>query len=322
MNTPSFIMMVGVPGCGKSTIAEELKVSYDMGDVKCVILSSDKLREELYGDVNDQEHNGEVFNEMQKRTQEYLQAGVNVIYDATNISSKKRANFLKHQIGDIACTKMCIYMATPWEKSIENDSKRERTVGKEVINRMKYQMQIPMMHEGWDNIRIIGERPYANLRGFIFGDVIRSYNDYIKFLDKSDITKPSIEFDQNNPHHVHTLSKHMYNAYKTLEQYHSMPLEFAGMLHDIGKPYCQTNDEDGVSHYYSHDGLSAQLAIRFLLENHNFPDSVIIHIATLIQLHMRMFDLAGLPKLKGQVGQALFRELELFNMADSKASQE
>ena len=155
-NKPIFMMFVGLPGSGKSTFAKELKAKMDRikGLNETVLLSSDELRKEMFGDENDIEHNGEVFNEMRRRTKENLKAGNNVIYDATNISSKRRTNFLKHELRGIECEKVCVYMPTIWYECIENDKKRDRQVGREVIIRMRNQLDIPMYNEGWDYIKI------------------------------------------------------------------------------------------------------------------------------------------------------------------------
>lgn len=47
MNKPTFTMMVGLPGSGKSTYAKELA---DRTNAK--LCSSDAIREELTGDIN------------------------------------------------------------------------------------------------------------------------------------------------------------------------------------------------------------------------------------------------------------------------------
>ena len=56
-----FIMLVGLPASGKSTYAERLK------EKGYHIHSSDKIREELTGDVNSQDKNIDVFAELHKR---------------------------------------------------------------------------------------------------------------------------------------------------------------------------------------------------------------------------------------------------------------
>ena len=56
MSIPIFTMMVGLPGSGKSTYAEKLSK-----ERSAIICSSDKVREDLYGDENSQSNNDEVF---------------------------------------------------------------------------------------------------------------------------------------------------------------------------------------------------------------------------------------------------------------------
>ena len=51
-------IMVGLSGSGKSSVATALS-----GKDNSIILSSDDLRQELYGDINDQDHNEEIFRD-------------------------------------------------------------------------------------------------------------------------------------------------------------------------------------------------------------------------------------------------------------------
>jgi predicted kinase len=84
MKQPKFIMMCGLPASSKSTFAQELaKVE------NAIVLSSDQMRLELYGDETDQEHNGEIFNEIYRRAIRHLKNQKSIIIDATNIASKK-----------------------------------------------------------------------------------------------------------------------------------------------------------------------------------------------------------------------------------------
>ena len=81
------IVLVGLPGSGKSSYAEQFKA---VDDAICtgvtVIHSSDAIRKELFGDESSQEDNARVFDLMRKRTTEDLKAGKTVIYDATNVT--------------------------------------------------------------------------------------------------------------------------------------------------------------------------------------------------------------------------------------------
>lgn len=100
MNKPKFYMLVGLSGSGKS--------SYNFKE-EVVKISSDALRKELFGDENDQTHNAEVFNELHKRVILNLKNGKNVVYDATNLSRRRRVAFLNN-IKYIDCEKECIFL--------------------------------------------------------------------------------------------------------------------------------------------------------------------------------------------------------------------
>ena len=78
-----FIMLVGLPGSGKTYITENYFS-------RAKHISSDAIREELWGDANDQRNGDKVFYEMDKRTCSALEAGEDVVYDATNMNSRKR----------------------------------------------------------------------------------------------------------------------------------------------------------------------------------------------------------------------------------------
>lgn len=85
----TFYMMVGLPGSGKTTISKKLSKEYN-----AIIISTDELREELLGDVQDQSSNGLIFQEAIHRIIENLK-DKNVIFDATNINYKKRMSILQ-----------------------------------------------------------------------------------------------------------------------------------------------------------------------------------------------------------------------------------
>lgn len=149
MEQITFIMLCGLPASGKSTKAQELAKLYN-----ATVFSSDALREELYNDVNNQEHNQELFVELHKRIKDCLKSGKSAIYDATNLSCKRRMVFLTELKG-IFCEKICILMATPYEECIKRNSERERKVPESVMKRMLTNLCDPQITEGWDYIHVI-----------------------------------------------------------------------------------------------------------------------------------------------------------------------
>ena len=149
MDKPIFLMMCGLPASGKSTIAQELAKEFN-----ATIFSSDDLREEMFGDINDQEHNQELFVELHKRIKDCLKSGNNAIYDACNINYKRRMSFLA-ELKNIPCEKSCFLIATPYEECEQRNASRDRKVPEHVIKKMYHSFDVPYWYEGWDDIVII-----------------------------------------------------------------------------------------------------------------------------------------------------------------------
>lgn len=148
-----FYMLIGLPGSGKSEIARQL------ADGNTIVLSSDAIRKEFYGDETIQDDPAKVFEEMQRRTIAALKDGKNVVYDATNISRKKR----KHLLSSITipCQKIAYVIWARYETCLARDNSRNRNVGESVIRRMLLNFQPPYYDEGWDDIEFrLNDEPY------------------------------------------------------------------------------------------------------------------------------------------------------------------
>ena len=146
---PTFIMMIGLPYSGKSYYAEKLSKEYG-----AVIHSSDAIRAEILGDVQDQNNNGKVFEVLHRRVYDDLSNGKSVVYDATNINYKRRMDAIQ-RLKRIPCEKVCYLMATPFSECVERSKCRERVVPYEVLERMYKSIWIPQYYEGWDRIEIV-----------------------------------------------------------------------------------------------------------------------------------------------------------------------
>ena len=172
-------MMIGLPASGKSTIAKDIAKSEG-----AIIVSSDEIRKELFGDINDQSNNVKVFEEVINRAKFYLANKYNVIIDATNINYKKRRHLLNSIDNLHGKDRIAILVATPYEECLERNKLRERKVPEKVIKRMYFNFYIPQYYEGFDDIQI----RYNS--GYIFA-----------FEDLEDMP-------QDNPHHTLTILEH------------------------------------------------------------------------------------------------------------------
>ena len=104
-----FIMLCGLSGSGKSTLAEDLLKRYES---RVTYIASDKIREELCGNENDQSKNTEVFELIHKRIRNWSKdenSTTYLIYDATNLTYKNRRSILQNISKDI---KKIIYIST------------------------------------------------------------------------------------------------------------------------------------------------------------------------------------------------------------------
>lgn len=272
---PKFIMCCGLPASGKSTKSQKFAEEYD-----ATIFSSDELRKEMFGDINNQKHNQEVFAELHKRIKACLRSGKNAIYDACNISYKRRMAFLE-ELKSIPCEKICILMATPYEECLKRNSERERKVPEHVIKRMYMSFNIPYWYEGWDDIKIEYSEGSPNIYGVVS-----------KWLDTV------MHYNQENHHHKLSLGEHMRSATAYMRNKlclttykNDITLIGATLLHDCGKPFCKTftnshGETTSEAHYYSHQYCGAYNSLFFAYLS-EFVDH--LDIAIRIMWHMQPY---------------------------------
>lgn len=294
-------MMIGLPASGKSTIAKDIAKSEG-----AIIVSSDEIRKELFGDINDQSNNVKVFEEVINRTKFYLANKYNVIIDATNINYKKRRHLLNSIDNLHGKDRIAILVATPYEECLERNKLRERKVPEEVIKRMYFNFYIPQYYEGFDDIQI-------------------RYNSAYTFE-----LKQLIDIPQDNPHHTLSVLKHCNKVGELLSKTEDFHLAFAGLLHDIGKLNTKTftnmkGETTNIAHYYNHEKVSAynslfSLGIKIRLVENGID--VVLRILKLIQWHMILhFDLSEktITKYKNMLGEDTWRDLEILHKADCEA---
>jgi predicted kinase len=283
------IILCGLPGSGKSEYAEKLwsleSTSGDGPDV--VIHSSDAIRAELFDDPGSQENNALVFETMHKRVKDDLRAGKTVIYDATNITRKSRRSIINMTTKDDIVE--CHIIWAPIQTCINRDAKRERSVGKEVIDKMLRRWQSPHKSEGFAHIEVYCADPYF---------------DQVKYIACS---CDAMHIPHDNPHHTLGVWEHCMQAYCNIEQCSegkpvSLALKTAAMWHDIGKPYTKgykANKETGVidyshAHYYDHHCVGGYLAYGlFLHEGEGWYEDEDVDfmcwVSWLINVHMDPF---------------------------------
>lgn len=308
-NKPIIEILVGLPGSGKST--------YSKAQRNFAIHSSDALREELFGDENCQDNNSDLFTILHSRIKEDLLNGKNVIYDATNISKKRRTAFLA-ELKNIPCHKKCVIFVTPYEKCLEFNSNRERKVPDDVIKRMYMNWCPPDYAEGFDEIGFI----------YNYGDnaIRMKYTYTYLFNSVNGIDLMS----QENSHHRLTLGAHCRAAKAYIERNHpeDQRLQLAALFHDNGKVFTKTRlnthgIDDGQCHYYQHHCVGAY---DFLLyaDAMGISEQDAIYVSNLIYFHMHPFmswDKSEKSRDKAikSIGQKMYNDIMELHAADLAA---
>ena len=301
MAIPKLFVLCGLPASGKSTYAQELAEKYNAN-----IHSSDEIRKELSGDINNQHINDIVFSTLHKRVKDYLSNGKSCIYDSTNINYKRRMAFLQ-ELNKIPCEKICILMATPYEECIKQNNTRDRKIPEEVIERMYKHFDVPYWYEGWDDIKVIYAENSLNYYG-VPSDFIKSYRKY----------------NQDNSHHKLTLGEHCEKAFLYMIEkleYFNNDLLVSTLLHDCGKPFCKTIKQYSTqANYYNHQYTGSYDSL-FWVTKYSNP----LYVAILIRWHMQPYFLEKdnneklYNKYRKLWGEELYNDIILLHEADKYA---
>lgn len=156
------ILMMGIPGCGKSTFAK--KLAKWIPNTK--IVSRDEIRFNLLKAGDEYfKHEKKVWKVFVKTINDYLHEGFNVIVDATHINRQSRSKILK-EIGKDAYGRCDVfYMRTPIARCLRQNAQRDNRarVPEKVIKDFWERKKTPILEEGFDNIYYVFNCETINL---------------------------------------------------------------------------------------------------------------------------------------------------------------
>lgn len=123
---------------------------------------------------------------------------------------------------------------------------------------------------------------------------------------------------QRNKYHLYNVGEHIIHAVASTPE--DIIIRWAALLHDIGKPLCQSVDANGIIHFYGHHHESVRLADDILRRLRLDNDSR-KNILTLIENHDIRIEpsLVGVKRIMARLGEDLFAKLLLLQEADNTA---
>jgi tRNA nucleotidyltransferase (CCA-adding enzyme) len=124
-----------------------------------------------------------------------------------------------------------------------------------------------------------------------------------------------VGFQQHSPHHRYDVFTHTAHVVEAVPG--ELPLRWAALLHDIGKPACFTRDETGRGHFKGHAKVSEEMADAILLRL-KAPSALRQQVTELIGQHMTKLepDRKLLRRRLGKMGQEQLEQLLLLQEAD------
>jgi predicted kinase len=160
---PLLIMLYGFPGSGKSYVARQLA-----SHIQAAHVQGDRIRNELFETPRyDRQENAVVAQLMDYMTEEFLNAGISVIYDANALRSAQR-----HALRDIArkahAQPLVVWLQIDVDSAYARTQQRDRRkaddkyapmIDRNNFNNVLTQMQNPSMSE--DYVVISGKHVFS-----------------------------------------------------------------------------------------------------------------------------------------------------------------
>ena len=121
--------------------------------------------------------------------------------------------------------------------------------------------------------------------------LVSDHPDYLRVAYETGITAVVLpEFDecmkceQNNPFHIYTVGEHTLHSLLQVEN--DKVLRLTMLFHDFGKPMTHSKNEEGISKFYGHPGVSSEMA-REIMRRLKFDNDTTDKVKKLVAEHDR-----------------------------------
>ena len=125
-----------------------------------------------------------------------------------------------------------------------------------------------------------------------------------------------VGFRQNNPYHIYDVFSHTIHALESCTSNDSI-VKLAVLFHDIGKPSCYLEDENGTGHFYRHAMVGAEMTDK-IMERLGFEKDMREKTVQLIHYHDAIFkpNEKNIRKWLKKIGKEQFERLLCVRRSD------
>lgn len=167
---------------------------------------------------------------------------------------------------------------------------------------------------------ISAERVARELNKFVLGgNIVAAAFDSPEILfEVIPELKPARGFEQNNHRHCMDVFGHVLWSVSYAPE--EIPLRLTMLLHDVAKPFCYTEDEEGTGHFHGHQQLGSEMA-KTILSRLKYDNETIDTVVQLILRHDDEIppDRKPVRKFLNRLGEKRLRQLIEVKRADVNA---
>ena len=208
-----------------------------------------------------------------------------------------------------------------------------------ILRAIRFASQLSFVLE--PNTDYILHKMYQNLENISverinseFCKIAASSNFCVQMVLYSDVLSlfiPEIKdmfgFQQNNPYHIYDVWNHTVHAVQAYEcdcepdlNPRDLITSLAVFFHDIGKPHCYQDGEDGIRHFKGHGRVSADMTDT-IMKRLRFDNDTREKVVELVYYHDATFEVGKkyIKRWLSKIGEEQFRRLLDVRRADIKA---